>query len=234
MNNNAILKTLAALILGLSLTSCADYYGTGYHYPRTRTYTEINSYRYNTPPRPYPAPQYPVAPTTEYNSNTTSIRNEYEINKNYYSYPQNNQNSAPPPAEYQQRNNVYITPYPNTGSSDDDHRERQGNRPEVDQDRVRTLGQQEYDKKFQQIEQRQRSLQGQPALNVQQNAAPPTPIERFQARREQRMQQEATHHPAFQPTPQPERSERQRPVPLERHRHKSSGENTPGVFQPNR
>lgn len=169
------LKGLTLLVTSLGLAACADYYGSGYQsYPRSRSYTEINTYRYNPPAVVYPAPRYPNS--NDYNtSRDYSIKNKYEINHNYYSYPQDKDEDHDHHEHHHSdesddsRRNIYYgntplhneQPYPvrqhpqiNTDNNAGNRiREQRENRYQPNPRQDRTLGQQEYDKAMEQFRQ---------------------------------------------------------------------------------
>lgn len=199
------------LLPGLWLTACGDYYGTTYRYPQTRTHTESHVYRYTVPSR-----VYPVTPPAR-----PSIHQEYEINQHYYGYPVSPGTDRSRFRDHEHEHEHDDHQYQRDGKPDayrppfrehDDHQYQRNARPDADRPRFRpiapehepsgrTYGQQEFDKKMEQLRQNPQNatrMQPQPEPNHD------SPLERIRQRREQKMDIQQT----------PERIEKARPNPL--------------------
>lgn len=226
MKREILFKRTFIVLAGLGLVACGDYYGTTYRYPYTRTQTQ--TYQYYVPPA-----NNPVSPGY-------TINREYEINNNYYvypgqqnrdhdhdddhdrdqdrdrhdadryqgnpmPYPQHPPSAYPPPARTQQPGYRPFMPQAMPGNREDGGTDDRG---------TRTFGQQEFDKKMEQMRQRPQApsrVQGpEPSFGE------PNVQERIRQRREQNQAQS----PAM---PQSSgRVERPRPTPEPKKRHQNT------------
>lgn len=192
--------TLPLMLLpGLWLTACGDYYGTTNRYPYTRTRTESHVYRYTTPPR-----SYPVQPPS------------YEINNHYYGYP-----VAPKPERPRFRDHEeayrpdikpYIKPYDTRPGPDGDRPDSRAFMP-GNASPERTFGQQEFDKKMEQLRQNRQNMT---RIQPQPESNPASPLERIRQRREQKMDVQQSRERAEKPgSNSPSKNKRQAGNPAE-------------------
>ena len=250
MTRKMTTKTLLWLSLGLGLSACVDMYETGYRYPRTRTYTQVETYHY-VPPQPrYPAPQAPTTINSESNSSNYSIKNEYEINQNYYAAPPTDSSEQSSPDEYR-RGGQYHGDAPDTPQQVYPGRMtprfRGGDAGGSESPDVTRLGQQEFEKKMQQMRERRQEAAGggmphRPEAPF--NAGPPGQGGMPAPVRQPGMgMQERPRHTAESRGPAAGNPQSAAPVapgagnataPSQGPRHKAHQEDDSGGFQPNR
>ncbi len=201
--------TSLVLLISLGLTACGDYYGTTYRYPTYRTYTQTQTYRHTVPVPP------PV------NSQSYSLHKEYEINHyNYYGSPTPPDHDTPHSDDHHQDGYQYRVmpqptpafpaPYPRMAQPPAPYQGMGQPEPRVsppDQSRpARTYGQQEFDKKMEQLRQRTPTVSN---LAPQSDARPGSIQERIRQKREQQ---------GMESRPRPGRADRQEPNPTAKNR----------------
>ncbi|MGI9211921.1 MAG: hypothetical protein ACR2HF_05570 [Methylococcaceae bacterium] len=233
MKPQTLFRNTFMLLASLGLVACGDYYGTSYRYPYTRTQTQ--TYQYYVPPANNPAsPGYSINRDYEINNNyyvypgqqNREHDHDHDDDRDRDRDRDRDQDRDRHDADRYQGNPM---PYPQRPPSvySTPNRQQPGYRPVMPQimpgnrddhgsdDRgARTCGQQEFDKKMEQMRQRPQSPNG--VQRPESSSGERSVQERIQQRREQNQAQS----PAM---PQASgRVEKPRPIPEHKKHHQNT------------